>query len=85
MIREPKMEIKLKATNEKLQAVEEKMKTQEQLLDSIQQALSKQEFSSSVAISSEVANAMALVKNQMPEFDVEILRKDFTVDAQSRQ
>jgi hypothetical protein len=80
MIREPKMEIKLKATNEKLQVVEEKMKTQEQLLDSIQQALSKQEFSSSVAISSEVANAMALVKNQMPEFDVEILRKDFTVD-----
>jgi hypothetical protein len=63
MIREPKMEIKLKATNEKMQAVEEKMKTQEQLLDSIQQALSKREFSSSVAISSEVANAMALVKN----------------------
>jgi hypothetical protein len=26
-----------------------------------------------------MANDMALVKNHMPEFDVEILRKDFTV------
>jgi lipoate synthase len=31
-------------------------------------------------ISLAVANAMALVKNHMPKFDVEILRKDFTVD-----
>jgi hypothetical protein len=27
-----------------------------------------------------VANAMALVKNHISEFDTEILRKDFTVD-----
>jgi hypothetical protein len=27
-----------------------------------------------------VANAMVLVKNHMPDFDTEILRKDFTVD-----
>jgi lipoate synthase len=33
-----------------------------------------------VVISLAVANAMALVKNHMPKFDVEILRKDFTVD-----
>jgi hypothetical protein len=41
--------------------------------------LSKREFSSSA-----VANAMALVKNHMPEFDTEILRKDFTVDDTER-
>jgi hypothetical protein len=33
-----------------------------------------------VVISSVEANAMALVKNQMPEFVAEILWKDFTVD-----
>jgi hypothetical protein len=27
-----------------------------------------------------VANAMTLVKNHMPKFDAEILRKDFTID-----
>jgi hypothetical protein len=42
--------------------------------------LSKREFSSSTVISSVVANAMALMKNNMPEFDTEILWKDFTVD-----
>jgi pantothenate kinase type III len=56
-----------------LQAAEEKIKAQEQLLASTQKALSKREFSSSVVISSVVANAMALVKNHMPKFDIEIL------------
>jgi hypothetical protein len=51
------------------------MTSQGQLLDSAQQVLSKREFSSSV-----VTNAMALVKNHIPDFDVDILRKDFTVD-----
>jgi hypothetical protein len=32
-----------------------------------------------------MANDMALVKNHMPEFDAEILRKDFTVDDTERQ
>jgi hypothetical protein len=31
-------------------------------------------------ISSAVVNPMVLVKNHMPEFDGEILRKDLTVD-----
>jgi pantothenate kinase type III len=56
-----------------LQAAEEKIKAQEQLLASTQKALSKREFSSSVVISSVVANAMPLVKNHMPKFDTEIL------------
>jgi hypothetical protein len=46
--------------------------------------LSKRECSTSAVISSVVANAMALVKNQMPEFDAEILRKDLTVDDTER-
>jgi hypothetical protein len=35
-------------------------------------------------IFSAVANAMPLVKNHIPEFDGEILRKDFTVDDAER-
>jgi hypothetical protein len=31
-----------------------------------------------------MANAMALVKNHIPEFDIAILRKDFTVDDTER-
>jgi hypothetical protein len=33
-----------------------------------------------MVISTTVANAMTLMKNQMAEFDAEILRKDFTDD-----
>jgi hypothetical protein len=73
VIQENQMAIKLKVA-------EEKMKSQGQLLDSTQKALSKQEFSSLAVISSAVANAMASVKNHVPEFDTEILRKDFTVN-----
>jgi lipoate synthase len=36
-------------------------------------------------ISSVVANAMALVKNHIPEFDVEILHKDFMVNDAKRE
>jgi hypothetical protein len=45
-----------------------------------QHVLSKREFSSSTVISSAVANAMALVKNHIPDFDAGILHKGFTVD-----
>jgi hypothetical protein len=63
----------------KLQAAEEKIKAQEQSFLT-QKVLSKRELSSSTVISSAVANAMALVKNHMPEFDAEILRKGFSVN-----
>jgi hypothetical protein len=36
-------------------------------------------------ISSVVANAMALMKNHLPDFDMEILRKDFTIDGAERE
>jgi hypothetical protein len=68
-----------------LKAAEEKMKTQGQQLESTQTTLSKREFSSSVVISLVVANAMALVKNHMPDFDAEILWKEFTVDDIERE
>jgi hypothetical protein len=84
VVREQKMEIQLKAAEEKLKAVEEKMKIQGKLLDSAQQALSKRECSTSAVISSAMANAMALVKNHMPKFDMEILQKNFTVDDTER-
>jgi hypothetical protein len=63
----------------KLQAAEEKIKAQEQSFLT-QKVLSKRELSSSTVISSAVANAMTLVKNHMPEFDAEILRKGFSVN-----
>jgi hypothetical protein len=49
-------------------------------LDSAQQALSKRELSSSAVISSGVANAVALMKNHLLDLDMEILRKDFTIN-----
>jgi hypothetical protein len=36
-------------------------------------------------ISSAVTNAMALMKNHMPNFDAEILQRDFTVDEEERE
>jgi hypothetical protein len=36
-------------------------------------------------ITSAVVNAMALVKNHIPEFDIEILRKDCMVDDTERE
>jgi hypothetical protein len=77
-------EKKLTVANDKLKATEEKMKIQGQLLDSAQQALSKRELSSSIVISSAVANAMALMKNHLPDLDMEVLRKDFIVNDAER-
>jgi hypothetical protein len=44
------------------------------------QALSKCEDSSILMISMTVANAMVLLKNNLPDLDVELLRKVFVVD-----
>jgi hypothetical protein len=60
-----------------LQRLGEEEEAQEQLLESAQKALSKQDFSFSVVISSAVAHAMVLVKKHMPEFDAEILWRYF--------
>jgi hypothetical protein len=54
-------------------------------LESTQKVLDKQDFSSSVVTSSAVAYAMALVKNHMPDFDMEILQRDFFIDEVERK
>jgi hypothetical protein len=42
--------------------------------------LSKREASSSVVITSAVANAVALFKSHIPDLDIQILRKDFPIN-----
>jgi hypothetical protein len=80
VIREQTMKIQLTVAEGKQKTDEEKMKTQGNLLDSAQQALSKRERVSSDMISLVVDNAMALMKNHIPDLDTEILRKDFSVN-----
>jgi hypothetical protein len=70
---------------QKLKAAEEKLKIEEQSLDSAQQALTKREFSSLTVISLAVANVAAIFKNHLPDLDIEILRKDFTIDDVERE
>jgi hypothetical protein len=50
------------------------------LLKKAQHALSKREDSSTLMILMPVANAIALLKSHLPDFDVELLCKDFAVD-----
>jgi hypothetical protein len=78
-------EKKLTVANDKLKTAEEKMKTQGQLLNSAQQELSKRELTSSMVISSVVTNVVALMKNHLPDLDMEILLKDFTVNDAERE
>jgi hypothetical protein len=78
VIREQQAKIQMTTAEEKLKATEEKLRTQEQSLDSAW--LSKRELFSSTVISSAVANVMALFKNHLPNLDMEILRKNFTID-----
>jgi chromosome segregation ATPase len=80
VIQEQQAKIQMMTAEEKLKATEEKLKTQQQSLDSARQELSKWEFSSSTVISSAVANTATLFKNHLPNLDMEILRKDFTID-----
>jgi hypothetical protein len=73
-------ETKLADVEKRLTVVEGKKKDQGLLLEMAQQALSKREDSSMLMISTAVANAMALLKSHLPDLDIELLRKDFTVD-----
>jgi hypothetical protein len=72
-------EEKLTDTEKKLAAAKSE-KDQGLLLESARQALSKREDSSVLMILTVVANAMALLKSQLPDLDVELLCKDFAVD-----
>jgi hypothetical protein len=74
-------EAKLADRETKIGVVEGEKKDQGLLLEMAQQALSKHEDSSILMISMAMANAMALLKSHLPNLDVELLRKDFVVDA----
>jgi hypothetical protein len=76
---------KMIVANDKLKTAKEKTKTQGQLLDLAQQALSIRRLSSSMVISSAVVNVVALMKNHLPNLDMEILHKDVTVDDVERE
>jgi tryptophan 2,3-dioxygenase len=78
-------EAKLADLEKKIEVVEGEKKDQGLLLETAQQALSKREDSSILMILMVVANAMALLKSHLPDLDVELLRKDFTVDEVDRE
>jgi hypothetical protein len=55
------------------------------LLETTRQTLSKHEDSSVLMISTAVANALALLKSHLPDLDMDILHKDFTIDEAERE
>jgi hypothetical protein len=71
---------KLADLEKKIAVIEGEKKDQVLLLEMARQALSKHEDSSVLMILTVVANAMALLKSHLPNLNVELLRKDFTVD-----
>jgi hypothetical protein len=71
---------KLADLEKKIAVIEGEKKDQVLLLETARQALSKHEDSSVLMILTVVANAMALLKSHLPDLNVELLRKDFTVD-----
>jgi hypothetical protein len=73
-------EAKLADLETMLMAIEGEKKDHGLLLETARQALSKHEDSSILMILTAVANAMALLKSHLPNFDVKLLSKDFAVD-----
>jgi hypothetical protein len=67
-----------------LQTLEDEKKAKEQLLESTQMELSKRDFTTLVVNSSVVGHVVALVKSHMPDFDAEILRRDFPINDEER-
>jgi chromosome segregation ATPase len=72
--------LQLKNAKSQLQVAEEDLKNQRQLLESTRKTSSKREDSFNMMISSAVAHAAALVKNHLPDVNMELLRQYFTVD-----
>jgi flagellar biosynthesis component FlhA len=76
---------KLDRKSKALETVEPDLKAKGLLLESAQQALAKREGSTNIMISSAVAHTAALLKNHLPNLNMEILRQDFTVDDAERE
>jgi hypothetical protein len=74
------VETSLAITQNKLDRKSKALKTKGLLLESAQQALAKREGLANMMISSVVAHTAALFKNHLSDLNVEILRRDFTVD-----
>jgi hypothetical protein len=75
----------LTKSEEKLQAAKKELKAQGQSLELARHVLSRRKISSNTVMSSAVAHAAALLKNPLPDLDVEILRKDFVIDDAARE
>jgi hypothetical protein len=76
---------KLADVEKRLVVAEDEKKDQGLLLETTWQTLSKREDSSMLMILMAVANAMALLKSHVPDLDVELICKDFTVDEAERE
>jgi hypothetical protein len=72
--------LRLKNAESRLKAAEEDLKNQRQLLESAQKTSSKHEGSFNMMISSAMAHAAALFKYHLPDLNMELPHKNFTVD-----
>jgi chromosome segregation ATPase len=80
VIRADEAMLRLKNTESRLKAAEEVLKNQRQLLESARKTSSKHESSFNVIISLVVAHVVALLKNHLPDLNMELLCQDITVD-----
>jgi DnaJ-domain-containing protein 1 len=85
VIRADEVVLRLKNAESRLEAAEEDLKNQRQLLESARKTSSKRENSFNMMISSAVSHAVALLKNHLPDLNVELLRQDFIVDDAERE
>jgi hypothetical protein len=75
----------MKNVESRLKVAEKDLKNQRQLLESAQKISSKRESSFNMMISSAVAHATALFKNDLPDLNLELLRQDIIVDYVERE
>jgi hypothetical protein len=75
----------LENVESRLEVAEEDLKNQRQLLESARKTSSKRENSFNMIISSAVAHVVALLKNHLPDLNMELLCQDFTVDDAERE
>jgi DNA repair exonuclease SbcCD ATPase subunit len=84
VIRADEAMLRLKNVESRLKAAEENLKNQRQLLESAQKNSSKRENSFNMMISSAVVHVAVLLKNHLPDLNIELLCQDFTVDDAER-
>jgi hypothetical protein len=85
VIRANEAMLQLKNTESRLKAAEEDLSNQRQLLESARKTSSKHESSFNMMISSAVAHSATLLKNHLPDLNMELLRQDFIVDDAERE